>query len=554
MATATKTRAKKSARQSDRSSMAGAATCTHCGWTPEPDEKWPSFGGIAVRWIQDNLILAEGDSFGEKIKLRHDQRVFLWHWYEYCPSCDWWHYNKALRGEARGGGKTAFIAMIAVLEFAGPPQIAPYSPNVIVAAASWDQAEILYGAAATMMGGRDQEVEQAPLRGFFEVYDGETKHIDHRPGKLFRTATVAGTNQGGNPTLAIFDETHEYGDVGDPKARFHRVVRMGASKRNLTYRIPQRDGTLRVVRRGRGRHIDLSTAGFDLDNSMLGRQYKQGLREAKQGKATRFLFDWREAPDGLDYKNPRDREIACRAASGAADVIWSVAARVAEWDDDDMPSQDWIRYYANRWVDIAEDSWLVDHQGAWSACQGEWEIVGDEPTVLAVDMALKRDSVAVVEVTKLADGRYACTAKIWYPADGQIPHLKVFEYIAQRAVELGLRFRGVTFDPRYFQLPAEQLENEHDLLTIQFDQTPERMAPACGMTFDEILAAGIVHDGDTDFARQVKAAVKQQQERGFTLKKSKSKIHIDACVAMCIGVFTLAQLLQSESSVLDQIW
>jgi len=533
----------------------GPDTCTHCGWQPENGRKWPSFGGIAVRWIQDNLILAEGDSFGEPVVLRHDQKVFLWRWYEYCPSCDWWHYNRALRGEARGGGKTSFIAMIAVLEFAGPPQVCPYSPNVIVAAASWDQADILYGAAAVMMGGRDQEVEQAPLRGFFEVYDAETKHVDHRPGRLFRTATVAGTNQGGNPTLALFDEPHEYGDIGDPKARFHRVVAMGTSKRTLTYRIPKPGGGYRKVRRGKGRYIDLSTAGFDLDHSMLGRMYKQGKREEAQGKPTRFLMDWREAPDGLDYDDPRDREIAVRAASGAADVIWSVAARVAEWDDDDMPREDWIRYYANRWVDVAEDSWLKEHPAAWAACQGTWELVGDEPTVLAVDMALRRDSVAVVEVAKLADGRYAVTAKIWYPANKQIPHLEVFKYIAERALELGLRFRGVSYDPRYFQLPAEQLENEHDLEVIQFDQTPERMAPACGETFDQIRAAGIVHNGDTELARQVKAAVKAQQERGFTLKKSKSKIHIDACVAMCIGVWTLAQLLHDpEPNPLDQIW
>lgn len=529
----------------------GPDSCPGCGWRPEPGGFWPTFGRIAVKWIESNLIFAEGDSFGLPVRLRQDQKAFLWRWYEHCPSCELWHFTRALRGEARGGGKTALIAMIAVLEFAGPPQIAPYSPNVVVAAASWEQANLLYGAAAVMMGGRDQEVEQAPLRGYFEVYDAETRHVDHRPGRLFRTATVAGTNQGGQPTLAIFDEIHEYGDVADPKARFHRVVSMGASKRTLTYRMP--DG--REYRRGPGRVIDLSTAGFDIDHSMLGAMYKQARREEQQAQPTRFLFDWREAPDGLDYKDPAQRAIACRAASGAADVIWSVAARVAEWGSDDMPAHEWIRYYANRWVDVAEESWLSDHPGAWAACQGEWEIAGDEPTVLSVDMALKRDSVAVTEIAALADGRYAVTARIWYPTDRQIPHLEVFEYIAERAKELGPRFRGVSYDPRYFQLPAEQLESEHDLLVIQFDQTPIRMAPAVGMAFDMIRAGTIVHDGDTELARQVKAAVKKEQERGFTLQKAKSRIHIDACIAMCIGVWTLAELLHDpEPNVLEQIW
>jgi hypothetical protein len=533
----------------------GPDSCPGCGWRPEIGGFWPTFGNIAVKWIEANLIFAEGDSFGKPVRLREDQKLFLWKWYEWCPSCDLWHYDEALRGEARGGGKTALIAMIAVLEFAGPPQVAPYSPNVVVAAASWDQANLLYSAAATMMGGRDQEVELAPLCGFFEVYDAETRFADHRPGRLFRTATVAGTNQGGQPTLFVPDEIHEFGDVDSPRARFHKVVSDGTTKRTLTYRIPTAGGGFREVRRGPGRVINLSTAGFDIDHSFLGTMYKRGMRERQQGKPTRFLFDWREAPDGLDYRLPEHRAIACRAASGAADLIWSVAARVAEWDKDHVLSHEWIRYFANRWVDVAEDSWLSDHPGAWAACQGEWEILGDEPTVLAVDMALKRDSVAVAEITALADGRYAVTARIWYPADSSIPHLEVFEYIRDRAIELGLRFRGVSYDPRYFQLPAEQLESEHDLLVIQFDQTPIRMAPAVGMAFDMIRAATIVHDGDSELARQVKAAVKKQQERGFTLQKSKSRIHIDACVAMCIGVWTLAELLHDpETSVLDQIW
>lgn len=533
----------------------GPDSCPGCGWRPKFGEKWPSYGRIAVNWIEEFLIFAEGDSFGKPVRLRRDQKAFLWRWYEWCPSCDLWHYDEALRGEARGGGKTALVAMIGVLEFAGPPQVCPYSPNVVMAAASWDQANLLYSAAAVMMGGRDQEVTESPLCGYFEVYDAETRHGDGRPGRLFRTATVAGTNQGGQPTLFLPDEIHEFGDVGSPRATFHNVVAMGTTKRTLTYRIPQRGCGYREVRRGRGRVLNLSTAGFDIDHSFLGAMYKEAKRVEQQQLPTRFLLDWAEAPDGLDYNDPADRAIAVRAASGAADIIWSVQARVDEWNKPQVPHHEWIRYYANRWVDVAEESWLSDHPGAWTACQGAWDIAGHEPAVLSVDMALKRDSVAVTEVRLLDDGRMAVTAKIWYPVDGQIPHLDVFDYIAERARELGLAFRGVAYDPRYFQLPAEQLERDHDLVVIQFDQTPQRMAPACGMTYDRILAAQIVHDGDVELAAQVKAAVRKQWERGFTLQKSKSRRHIDAAVAMCIGVWTLAELAAEPTvSILDTIW
>lgn len=528
--------------------------CFHCRWEPENGEKWPTFGGKAVKWIEKNLIFAEGDSFGKPVRLRKDQKLFVWRWYEYCPACDWWRYGEALRGAARGDGKTAFVAMLAVLEFGGPPEIAPYSPNVVVGAASWDQANLLYGAAATMMGGRDQEVDQAPLCGQFEVYDGETKHSDGRPGRLFRTATVAGTNQGGQPTLFMADEIHEFGDVLDARARFHKVVKMGCSKRTLTYRVPNQDGTWREITRGPGRVINLSTAGHDVDHSYLGEIYKRGLRETHNKACTRLLMDWHEAPDGLDYNDPEQRATACRAASGAADQIWSVASRVAEWDSPEMTSNEWIRYYANKWVTVAADSWLKDYPSAWAECQGTWHLEGDEVAVLAVDMALTRDSVAVVEVRALADGRYACVPRIWYPADNKLPFVEIFEYIANRAGELGTAYRGLVYDPRYFELQAQQLEDD-GFLVIQFDQSPVRMIPAVGLTFDLIKERRIVHNGDAEFARQVQSAARRQFERGWTLSKSRSKIRIDSAVAMCMGVWSLAQLAgATEPSVTQQIW
>jgi len=59
-----------------------------------------------------------------------------------------------------------------------------------------------------------------------------------------------------------------------------------------------------------------------------------------------------------------------------------------------------------------------------------------------------------------------------------------------------------------------------------------------------IVEHKIVHDGDPDLGIHVKGAVAVPQERGgFTLKKSKSKTHIDACVAMCMGVWVLAAML-----------
>ncbi len=456
----------------------------------------------------------------------------MYRWYEYCPQCGQWRYDEALRGEATGGGKTSFVACVVALEFAGPPCIAPSSPNIPIAAASFEQADLLFSAVATICGGRDNMATESPLCGLFEVYDTEIKFADGRPGRIFRVAAVAGTNEGGLPSLFVRDELHEWGDVGSNKARVATVIGKSTRKR-------------RIPRRGCGRIISLSTAGFDVDHSFLGALYKLGLKTLRDPNVSpRFLMDWREAPDGLDYKLAAHRRKAVLAASGAAGVLWNVDDRVNDWDKPAFPAHEWIRYYANRWVDVSDESWLKDHPAAWGECQGTWESDSANPFVITVDMALTHDSVAVLRLELLPDGRTAVKARIWQPTGGAIDHLEVFGYI--RDLSRGEGFRGVVYDPRFFEVPARMLEDE-GILCVQFDQTPQRMAPACGLAFERIIGHLVVHDGDEELGAHVKSAVKRLQERGgFTLSKGKSRRRIDAAVALCMGLWVLNQAPEPE--------
>lgn len=482
-----------------------------------------------MQWIQENCVCGEGDWYGTPIKLRPDQKAFLWRWYEYCPDCEQWRYDEALRGAATGDGKTQFIASIVVLEFAGPPQIAVKSPNIPIAAASFEQADLLFSAVATMCGGKDQEVHESPLQGFFEVYDTEIKFADSRPGRVFRVAAVAGTNEGGLPSLFVCDELHEWGEPLSKKARVATVVGKSTKKRRTA--------------KGSGRIISLSTAGFDINRSLLGEMVKLGRKVLRDPSLSpRFFYDWREAPPGLDYDLRADREKAVRAASAAADILWSVADRVDAWGKPKFPRHEWLRYFANAWVDQSEDSWLKDHPGAWENCEGTWESSDANPFVLAVDMALKHDSVAVDRIEKLPDDRFAVTAKIWRADDhgGRIPHAEVWAYVNEQAKGLGCR--GVVYDPRYFEVPARLLEDQ-GVVAIEFDQSPQRMAPACGLALQLILDTRVVQDGDLDLATHVKTAASVPQERGgFTLKKGKSKGHIDGCISMCMGLWVLHEV------------
>jgi len=524
--------------------------CPDCGWSPPPGELWPTEGPRAVWWIQAFCICGEGDWYGKPIRLRPDQKRSLYRWYEFCGGCGHWRYTQWIRSEATGGGKTTFMAAVEVLELGGPPQIAPVSPNIVSAANSWDQANKLFGAAGVMCGGQGRKVAESPLREHFEVYDSKILRADGKPGELARVAAVAGTNEGGLPSLFVLDEAHELGDVGEGRARMYVVIAKSTNKRRLRCEIPRKDAAPQVIERGEGRNIVISTAGFDVDASLFGAMYKEGQRVLHDPSADpRLLFECWESDAGLDLEDPAQRLTAVRQASPAAGILWDEPARVRQWRKPGFEPHEWTRYYANRWVDITQDSWLVDHPAAWAACQGTWELNGDEPTVLAVDMSLKHDSTAVVECTLLGDGRTAVRARIWNPGDGKVDHREVFGFIADRAAVLGGRLTGVVYDPRFFELAARQLEEDHELLVIEFDQWTI-MAQAVGETFEQIIKGKIVHDGNPDLSRHVRSAVRKQQERGFTLSKNKSRWKIDAAVAMCMGVWTLTQ----QTDIEDTIW
>lgn len=519
-----------------------ATECADCGWST--DGLWPTEGAAAAAWIESYLIQPKGDRYGEPLRLRKDQKVFIYRWFEYCGRCSHWRYDEGLRGAATGDGKTVLMAALALLEAFGPPQIAPVDASVVACANSWDQADLLFGAVGIMAGGKSGDVKESPLRGMFNVYESKITRADKVPGMVVRVAAVAGTNEGGAPSLFIADEVHEFGEPGSGRARTHMVIGKSTKKRSLICRIPDGSGGFREMERGPGRILNLSTAGWDVEGTLLGSMYSYGKRsEHDPGTAPKFLFDWRESDDSLDLTVPADRRVAVRQASAAAGVLWDIEARVREWDKPHIPHHEWTRYYANRWVDVADGSWLADHPAAWTKCKGSWILEGDEPTVIGVDMALKRDSVAVVECAKLHNGKTAVTAKIWDPADGKIDHLEVFSYIRDRAHSLGMsRFRGVAYDPRLFELPARMLEDE-GLLVIEANQSPQIMAPACGAAFDAIINGDLVHDGNPELAKHVKSAVKREQDRGFTLSKSKSgKRHIDGAVALCIAYFTLTSM------------
>jgi phage terminase large subunit-like protein len=484
--------------------------------------------------MEKNLIHGEGDRFAQRFRLLPWHREFLWRWFELDPAAASWWYNEALVGAERGAVKTEFFAGLALLEMGGPKVFRRVTPIVHVAAASYEQTDELFRQVQIMAGGtKDAPVERAPLYGLFDVYEHELFYADRRPGRIGRIAAVAGTNEGGKTSLLLGDELHEW---TGRKARVWTVMTAGLTKRTP----PGRACGMSTPGAGRGQIPARDT------DPLLWRLYARGLLE--QGRPdSRYLFDWRST--AADPEQLRDDPVALRAALAmmrAADVAWSVEHRAREIESRKIPWHEALRYYLGLWVDVAADSWLVELPGVWDECYDPDAAPPDgTEVVVGVDMALHHDSVGVIVAGILPDGRVGWWSKAWAPDDrGRIDHLDVFATIAG-SIAQRWRIRSVTYDPRFFEVPARLLEDQ-GITVIEFKQSPERLIPADGQLFELLRNHRLAHPGDPILTAHAIAAAWREGEHGRYLSKSKAGGPMDLIRA---GAMATWELIAGEPEV-----
>jgi len=139
----------------------------------------------------------------------------------------------------------------------------------------------------------------------------------------------------------------------------------------------------------------------------------------------------------------------------------------------------------------------------------------------------------VVTMQRRPDSRLHAKVRLWVPtASDPVDVTDVMQYLRQ--LDAAYRLVGVSFDPRFFDVPAKMLEDE-GLPMMEKPQSVEHMTPAVGSTFEMIKRGELSHDGDEAFAMHILDAVPRFNERGFTLAKGKSKGRIDAAVALCLA-------------------
>lgn len=461
-----------------------------------------TLGPVACKWIETHCVLGEGDYFGQPFKLRPWQRRFLYRLYELNEDGTR-RYRRALLEVPKGNGKTPLAAAIAMFDLCGPYANSPIIP---VGAASFEQADLVFG---------DMKVcarESPTLRRYLEVFDTEIL-VKGGPGRAYRVAAAAGTNDGQRPTTFVADELHEW--TGN-KERVHLVLANGTAKR-----------------RG-GVNVNITTPGADID-SLCGALHNYGLQvNAGTIDDDGTLFVWYGAAEGAyDLDNPDELRQAIRDANPAADDFLNVAAVAARYHE--VPRWEFERYHLGRWTRVTE-SWLPP--GAWEQCQGTVNLEPDRPTFVGIDFALKHDCIAVVVVQRGEDDKVHAKARVWQPDGDTIDVAAVENHLR----DLHRRYNVQTFayDPAYFERSAQALWDE-GLPMVEHPQRRERMVPACQNLYRLIVDGEIVHDGDPTFTDHVLSAVQRETDTGWTLSKGKSKRKIDAVISLAIATSYLLE-------------
>lgn len=490
--------------------------------TPSKASGKRSSGHRVIKFIERHCVHPDGMWIGQPIRLETWQRRLILELFEIGED-DQRRHRWALVGIPKKNGKTTLAACLALYFLLADGEPAPL---VVCAAASDEQADLAFGAAKAM-------VRMSPtLSQLCTAFDKEIQVKDQPGARLRRVAAVAGTNDGQNIHAAILDELHEWN---------------GARGENVWNVLTNGTGARRQPM-----VLQITTAGYDLDGTVCGRQYQYGKR-VKSGEVDdpRYYFHWNEAPEGADHRDPEVWK--------AANPNYGVTVNEAFFADQLTKKSESVfrRYFLNQWVAGAE-LWLPF--GAWDACKDlSLQLDPALPVHVGIDVALRNDSTAVVlaQRQQLEMGeRTVVRARVWenpYPEGHSLREsweLNIFE-VERHLVEMFGQYPEpaceiddeikpgpeFTYDPMFFSRSAQVLEGE-GLAMVEYPQHDSRMIAASQSLYQLVVEGKLAHDGDPVLKRHIESATADQKPRGWRLTKPKgSRRKIDAAVACAIAAY-----------------
>lgn len=398
----------------------------------------------------------------------------------------------------RSNGKTGLLAGIAL----ATAHLDPYSPEIPLAAVTVGQLTRPSGLFGVIKRMTELHPELSDRTLVYSSPSNTSLKIPVNNANIFPISTKnEGSMQGLALKLGIADEVAHL-DPPDWQAL------VGAGLKRTDSKV-----------------IGISTPG-KTDSAL------HALRRAVLSGAEMPGFHWTcyEAPEGCDIRD----ETAWRAANPSYGITLDAAALKSAVAT--TAPYLFRTYHLGQWVEVAEQGWLGPEGPAlWDSLQDPYTPDHGDPCWMGVDVSLKFDSTSVVSVFERPDGRYHAVCKIFYPGTGVVDQALVRQHIREQA-DL-YKVAAVAYDPRYWIASAQDLDSE-GLPMVEIQQSPARMVPIIGSTYQLIIERKVTNTGDPGFRQQVLNAIPRPSEAGFTLYKQKNgaAFKIDAAIALCMAI------------------
>lgn len=460
--------------------------------TPGPWKAWreKSRHARAIRFIETYCRVPKGKGYGQPMKLAGFQKEFL----EEALSDG---IDAAILQTPRGNGKSSLGGALATWAVFDDDETG--SPQVPIIATTVGQAiRSCYGVAASMVS-HHPDLETRAL-----AYTGTATNrikVHFNEGELFPIANDTDGLQGLDPSLAIVDE------IGFQPVESWDSLRLASGKRE------------------RSVTIGVGTPGLNHENALF--TIRNAVHET--GGLPGLIFKEYSAPAGYAIDDREGWQIA-NPALKAGFLRSTLESELPPA----TPEGHFRIFRLGQWWE-GVDSWLGSTGRAiWDALYDPQEPMADAPTWIGVDVGIKRDSTAVVFVQRRPDLKLHAWCRLWIPTTDQpVDVTDVMKYLRDLAGHY--QVQAISFDPRFFDVPAKMLEDE-GLPMIEIPQSVEKMTTVCGDLLEVIKQSNLRHNGDDAFTTHVLNAIPRYNERGFTLQKSKSRGRIDACIALALAV------------------
>lgn len=447
--------------------------------------------GRAIAFQEKYCRSPKGHGFGKPLKLGRFQKEFL-------EEALAEGIEAAINTMGRGNGKSTGgggLGTWAVFDDddTGAPQVP------IVATTVGQAIKSCYGVAAAMV---DMEPE---LKSRAQVFTGVATpriYVPFNRGELFPISNDVDGLQGLDPSIAIIDE------IGFQPIASYAALKLAGGKRD------------------RSLLLGLGTKGTNADNALehLRRQVK------KLGGLPGLVY--------REYSTPATYALNDRAGWRLANpaLVEGFLRESAIASDLSLPEGLFRIFRLNQTIEGA-DSWLGTNAAAvWDGLLHHVAPIPGARTWVGIDVALKRDSTAVVFVQRRPDcGKLHAWCRIWTPKpDVPVDVGAVMAYL--RRMHQLFDVATMEYDPRFFDVPANMLRIER-LPMHEATQSVELMTRAVGATYSAILNAEIHHSDDYEFRSHVLGAKPRYTGNGtgFTLEKLRSRNQIDGAIGLCLA-------------------